>query len=147
MTANPLARMPLRSRLRYVAEAMGFFAMMRLFRVLGLDTGSAFGGFLGRAIYFHLAPVRRARENLTLAFPNKSRAEIELIVLAMCDNLGRAIGEYPNLDKISIAGGDPRITVTGAEFPAAVVAARKPLIFFSGHLANWEMMAIGSFQC
>jgi KDO2-lipid IV(A) lauroyltransferase len=147
MTADPLAQMPLRSRLRYIAEAAGFFAMMRLFRMLGLDGGSAFGGFLGRTFYFHLAPVRRARENLKLAYPQKSAAEIETIVLAMCDNLGRAIGEFPNLDRISIAGAEPRITVSGAELPAAVVAAKRPLIFFSGHLANWEMMAIGSFQC
>lgn len=147
MTANPLAQMPLKTRLRYAAEAAGFFAMMRLFRLLGLDGGSAFGGFLGRTVYFHLAPVRRARESLKLAFPQKSGAEIEKIVRAMCDNLGRAIGEYPNLDKISISGPDPRISVSGAEFPAAVAAAHQRLIFFSGHLANWEMMAIGSFQC
>ena len=147
MTSNMLARVPLTSRLRYVAEAAGFFAMMGVFRALGLDGGSAFGGILGRTIYRRLAPVRRARENLKLAFPQRNAAEIEAIVLAMCDNLGRTIGEYPNLDKISIAGVDPRITVVGAELPAAVVAAGKPLIFFSGHLANWEMMAIGSFQC
>jgi KDO2-lipid IV(A) lauroyltransferase len=146
MTAGTLAKMPLTSRLRYVAEAAGFFAMMGLFRVLGLDGGSALGGMLGRTVYRRLAPARRARQNLKLAFPQTTDAEIEKIVLAMCDNLGRTIGEYPNLDKISIAGLDPRITVTGAELPAAVVAARKPLIFFSGHIANWEMMAIGSFQ-
>lgn len=147
MTANTLAKMPFGSRLRYVAEAVGFFSMMRLFRLLGLDGGSAFGGLLGRTIYARLAPVRRARENLKLAYPQKTDAEIDKIVLAMCDNLGRSIGEYPNLDRISISGADPRIAVTGTEFPSAVVAARKPLIFFSGHLANWEMMAIGSFQC
>jgi KDO2-lipid IV(A) lauroyltransferase len=146
MNASMLANLPLTSRLRYIAEAAGFFAMMSLFRLLGLDGGSAFGGFLGRYVYYHLPPAQRARESLKVAFPQKSDAEIEAIVIAMCDNLGRTVGEYPNLDKISIKGSDPRITVTGAELPAAAVATGKPLIFFSGHLANWEMMAIGSFQ-
>jgi KDO2-lipid IV(A) lauroyltransferase len=146
MNATMLANLPLTSRLRYFAEAAGFFAMMSLFRLLGLDRGSAFGGFLGRHVYYHLPPAQRARESLKVAFPQKSDAEIEAVVIAMCDNLGRTVGEYPNLDKISIKGSDPRITVTGAELPAAAVATGKPLIFFSGHLANWEMMAIGSFQ-
>ena len=146
MSADLLARMPLKSRLRYRAEAAGFFALMGLFRILGLDRGSAFGGFLGRQVYYRLPPAKRARENLRLAFPQKTAAEIEAIVLAMCDNLGRTVGEYPNLDKISITGKDPRISVSGTELPAAAIATGKPLIFFSGHLANWEMMAIGSFQ-
>jgi Kdo2-lipid IVA lauroyltransferase/acyltransferase len=146
MSANALAKMPLASRLRYRAEAVGFFTLMWLFRLLGLDLGSALGGFIGRNIYYRLPPANRARENLKLAFPQKSAAEIEAMVLAMCDNLGRTVGEYPNLDKISIAGPDPRITVSGAELPAAAISSGKPMIFFSGHIANWEMMAIGSFQ-
>ena len=138
--------MPFASKLRYGAEAAGFFLMMGIFRALGLDAGSAFGGFLGRVVYSRLSPARTARTNLKAAFPQKSDAEIDAIVLAMSENLGRTIGEYPNLDKIRISGDDARIKVIDSEFPAAAVASGKPLIFFSGHLANWEMMAIGSYQ-
>jgi len=143
MNDNP---MPLSSKLRYGAEAAGFFFMMGLFRGLGLDAGSAFGGFLGRSIYARLPPAHTARSNLKAAFPQKNDAEINSIVLAMCENLGRTIGEYSNLDKIRISGSDARIRVIGIDIPTAALASAKPLIFFSGHLANWEMMAIGSYQ-
>jgi KDO2-lipid IV(A) lauroyltransferase len=146
MSATLWAKLPLGSRVRYRVEAAGFFTLMGLFRILGLDCGSALGGFFGRQIYFRLPPAARARDSLRLAFPQKAESEIDALVLGMCDNLGRTIGEYPNLDRISITGPDPRITISGGDIPAAAMATSKPIIFFSGHLANWEMMAIGSFQ-
>ena len=146
MKAKSLAKAPLSSWLRHVAEAAGFFTLMVVFRIVGLDAGSGCGGFLGRHVYYRLPPARRARVSLKIAFPQKSDEQIEAIVLAMCDNLGRTVGEYPNLDKMSILGNNPQITVSGGDLPATAVASGKPLIFFSGHIANWEMMAIGSFQ-
>src|SRR5262249_29646620 len=85
-------------------------------------------------------------ENLRAAYPGKSDAEIESIVLAMCDNLGRTISEYPHLTAISTRGNDPRITVTNADVPKASVATGKPMMFISGHFANWEVMAIGTYE-
>src|SRR6185312_8504438 len=100
--------------------------------------------FLGRNLYRRLGVVNRARENLRLALRTKTDAEIEEIVLAMCDNLGRTIAEYPHLTSISSQGTNPRITITDANVPAA--SAGKPMMFISGHFANWEVMAIGTYE-
>src|SRR5580658_644562 len=109
MTQAPIPKMTLSERLRYGAEAAGFFTMIGLFRILGLDGASAFGGFLGREVFYRTKASNRARNNLRAAYPEKSDAEIETIVLEMWDNLGRTVAEYAHLDKLSIHGPDPRI--------------------------------------
>jgi len=129
-------------KLRYGAEAAVFFAFMALFRLIGLDKASRLGGWIGRNIFPLLPPDRVARANLVLAFPQKSREERDEIRRTMWDNLGRVVGEYPHLGAFSPKGDDPRI---GYSFPPGVTIETlmgKPLMFLSGHFANWEMMPI-----
>lgn len=140
------SRLPWGQRLRYGAEAAIFFAFMALFRLLGLDRASRLGGWIGRNIFPLLPPDRVARANLRAAFPHKSREECDEIRRVMWDNLGRVVGEYPHLGGFSPKGEDPRI---GYSFPPGVTLETltgKPLMFLSGHFANWEMMPILAHQ-
>ncbi len=133
-------------KLRYGAEAAVFFAFMALFRAIGLDKASRLGGWIGRNIFPLLPPDRVARANLAAAFPEKSRRELDEIRRTMWDNLGRVVGEYPHLDRFSPKGEDPRI---GYSFSPGVTPDSlkgRPLMFLSGHFANWEMMPILAHQ-
>jgi KDO2-lipid IV(A) lauroyltransferase len=135
-------RLTTRQRLRYGAEAAGFFLLMGLFRILPVDAASRLGGWLGRAIFSHLPPDRIARANLKAAFPEKSSAERDGIRIAMWDNLGRTVAEYPHLARFHIDGDDARIHVEGAGHVDAAAARGKGLLVLSGHLANWEILPI-----
>ena len=133
-------------KLRYGAEAAVFFAFMGLFRAIGLDKASRLGGWIGRNIFPLLPPDRVARANLKLAFPQMSQDEHNEIRRVMWDNLGRVVGEYPHLGRFSPKGEDPRI---GYSLPPGVTPESlmdKPLMFLSGHFANWEMMPILAHQ-
>jgi KDO2-lipid IV(A) lauroyltransferase len=131
-------------RLRYGAEAAGFFALIGLFRMLGLDAASALGGFLGRKVLYHMSATRRARDNLRAAYPDKTDAEIENIVKEMCDNLGRTAGEYAHLEKFLSGGVSPRADFAGLEVAEAALAGDRPVIFVTAHFANWEVMPISA---
>jgi KDO2-lipid IV(A) lauroyltransferase len=134
-------------RLRYAAEAAVFFSAIGIFRVLGVDTASAVGGFIGRNIFYHIRGVmNRARTNLRAAFPERSDAEREAIIREMCDNLGRTVAEYAHLDKFSLKGPDPRIAVSGMEHVQRAQESGKGVMFFSGHFANWEIMPFAAYQ-
>ena len=116
-------------------------AFIGFFRVVGLQAASAIGGFIGRNVFYRIRGImNRARENLRAAFPEKSPAEIEAIVVEMCDNLGRTVAEYAHLDKFSMHGPNPRLEVVNADTGRAAMATGKGVMFFSGHFANWEMM-------
>jgi len=142
----PSSQLTLGQKLRYGSEAAVFFGFMALFRVLGLDRASRLGGWIGRNIFPLLPPDRIARANLAAAFPHKSRQECDEIRRVMWDNLGRVVGEYSHLDAFSPKGEDPRI---GYSFPPGISIeslTAKPLLFLSGHFANWEMMPILAHQ-
>src|SRR5580765_726530 len=129
-------------KLRYGAEAAIFFAFMGLFRLIGLDRASRLGGWIGRNIFPLLPPDRVARANLAAAFPEKSEDERNEIRRTMWDNLGRVVGEYPHLGRFSPKGEDPRIGYSLPPGGALESLMDKPLMFLSGHFANWEMMPI-----
>lgn len=127
-------------KLRYGVEAAGFFVLMAVFRVIGLEAAGRLGGFLGRNVFSLLPPDRTARRNLLASFPEKTDEERDAIRIAMWDNLGRVVAEYPHLEKFSPLGDDPRITFTTPEQPENYKG--QPILFLSGHFANWEMMPI-----
>lgn len=134
---------------RFVADPL--FALVTallygLFRLLPLGLASAIGGGVGRAIGPHLAVSRRARHNLTRAFPEKSAAEINAIERGMWDNLGRIVGEYPHVPRINVYDPDGPVEVVGIEHVDAMRDDGKPGIFISAHLANWELVSLGGLQ-
>jgi Kdo2-lipid IVA lauroyltransferase/acyltransferase len=129
-------------KLRYGAEAALFLGFMGLFRILGVDLASALGGFIGRNIFARTPANATARKNLVEAFPEKSPAEIGVILKAMWDNLGRTVAEYAHLDKFDLYGKDPRILAEHTEIAESVRGASALLL--SGHFANWEVMGIAA---
>ena len=89
---EPGPTLPLGQKLRYGAEAALFFAFMGMFRMLGPETASGLGGWIGRNIFSLLPPDRLARANLAAAFPEMSADERNRIRRSMWDNLGRVGG-------------------------------------------------------
>ncbi|HUJ03511.1 MAG TPA: lysophospholipid acyltransferase family protein [Rhizomicrobium sp.] len=138
-------QLPLRSKLRYAAEAVPFFLFMGLFRIMGLNAASALGGFIGRELFYRMGgTMKRARNNLRAAFPGMPEAEIDATIREMCDNLGRTIAEYAHFDKLSLESG--RFELVGGEIIERLKKTGKGILFISGHFANWEMMLLMARQ-
>ena len=121
-------------RIIYLFEAALLFILMSIFSILPLDAASGFGGWIGRAIGPRLGVSKRAGKHLEIVFPGMSDKEKKKIVLEMWDNLGRVIGEYPHLDKIS----KTRITIRNEHIAAEAIKLGKGGIFISAHIGNWE---------
>jgi KDO2-lipid IV(A) lauroyltransferase len=139
-------RMSIAERVRYGAEAAVFFGLMGIFRLPGVAWGSALGGFMGRELFYRTPLTKRARANLRASFPEMPDAEVEATLREMWDNLGRTAAEYAHLDKLSMKGPNPRLELAGLEYADAAIASGKPIIFVSGHFANWETMPFAAAQ-
>jgi KDO2-lipid IV(A) lauroyltransferase len=109
-------------------------------RSLPRDTASAVGGRLGRLIGPRLPRTQVARHNLRRAFPDATADDIEIIVRGMWENLGRTFLEFAHLNTFSFFSGDAAVEVIGAEHIDTARDDGRPGIFFSAHLANWELM-------
>ncbi|HXC89181.1 MAG TPA: lauroyl acyltransferase [Stellaceae bacterium] len=141
-TETPADRLPLAARL----EAWGAALLFGALGLLPIDRASAVGGAAGRRIGPFLGITKRARINLTRAFPELGAAEIERIIAGMWDNLGRVAAEYPHLREIRVFEPGGRVETHGLEYIDRAVAAGRRTIIFSGHVANWEIAALAAVQ-
>jgi len=128
-------------KLGHVIQAAIAYCFFLFARLLPLAWASGLGGWIGRRVGPRLSVHELARKNLNRAFPEKSADEIETILGGMWDNLGRTAFEYPHLDRLKIYQGGP-VEVIGAEAVDTLKGDGKPGIFFTGHLANWEIPAL-----
>ncbi len=144
MSKAPPEKLSLGWRLRYGAEAALFFAFVGLFKLIGVDAASWFGGFIGRHVFAHTPVTRRARDNLKAAFPGMRESEMAAILAEMWDNLGRTVAEYAHLDKLRITGTNPRVEFVHTDRIEAAAKTGKGVIFLSGHFANWEIMPVAA---
>lgn len=131
----------------HVVEAVLARVFLFLVGLLPLRIASAIGGWLGRCLGPRFGVTKVARRNLEKAFPEKSAAEIEVIIRGMWDNLGRTAFEFPNLGKLRYGGGDAHVEIIGAEHALALKEDDTPGIFVSGHLANWELISLAIMNC
>lgn len=124
---------------RYLLETAAVYAAYGFFRLLPLDAASALGGRIGRWLGPRFGLTRIARANLAAAFPDKSAAEIERILMGMWDNLGRTSAEVAHLRRIW-----ERVTLEGGEWLDKTRETKTAAIYCAAHLANWEVCAIAA---
>ena len=85
-------------RFRYALETVFAYIAYLLFAIMPLDAASGFGGWIGRSIGPRLPSSDVARRNLAAAFPVKSAAELEEIVVGGAGSRsvpGRSSGQSP----------------------------------------------------
>ena len=129
----------LRSKLLYPLQAGLAHIFFSTVRLLPLNFASGFGGLVGRTIGPRLSITNLARTNLKKAFPEKSDFEIKQIINNMWDNLGRTLFEFPQINSLSFYEGDARVEIIGAENIDLLYNDERPGIFYTAHLANWEL--------
>jgi KDO2-lipid IV(A) lauroyltransferase len=111
---------------------------------------SNFGARAARRLGPWLREHRIGRQNLALAFPEKSAEEIDALLLKVWENLGRFGGEFAHLDRVwdyDLAHPER----SRIELPDATIATFEKLmndgkgaLVFSAHLANWELPALAA---
>lgn len=121
-------------KLSHLLEAAALYFAFFIFRLIGSDSATALGGWIGRTIGPLLGASRKARTNLEKALPD---ADHDAIIRGMWDNLGRVIAEYPHLKKII----QERVEISGIQH-LEKIGRDKPFILIGGHLANWELVPI-----
>lgn len=115
--------------------ALGFVGHLRP------ETASNVVGAVARAVGPLLPVSRVADDNLRRAMPALDAAARRRVIREVWENLGRTLGEFPHVPRLGPTAMGPGWELAGQENVDAVLASGKPLIAFSGHLANWELNA------
>ncbi|MEZ5781016.1 MAG: lipid A biosynthesis lauroyl acyltransferase [Rhizobiaceae bacterium] len=123
--------------------AIGFLSLMKLVPPdRALNFADRFGRMVGPKVGRH----RVAVDNLRKAFPEKPESEIQQIASDMWANMTRLAVEYIFLDTLFDFDPDAkepgRVEVVGVERFREMAADKKPRITLTGHVGNFEMLAI-----
>lgn len=128
--------------LRYGAQLAGTYLLLGFFRLLPVETASYLGGKWMEAFGTRTGKHRKiVLPQLRGVFPDKREDEIAQIARATWNNLGRVTAEYAHLRSMW-----KRLEIVGAENMVNARNSGRPVVFFTGHLGNWELCSIGAKQ-
>ena len=128
--------------IRYFLEFILVIFFFLVFKIIGLKLSSELGEIIGK--YF--GPLFRkktiAKKNILIAFPDLNENSINEMIERMWKNIGRIFGEYIHINKFSIIDNSKKkIVFTNRDDAEILKKNNKPIVFFSGHFANFELMA------
>ena len=122
-------------------EMAAAWLLMGLFKMLGVDLASWLAGKFTRYAGPLIRPVsRKAERNLALVYPHWTKAEIGAVTRDIWENIGRTAAEFPHLERLREFERNDRIEMIGKDKLDAIIASPKPVILFSAHFANWELI-------
>jgi KDO2-lipid IV(A) lauroyltransferase len=128
--------------IRYFLEFFIVIIFFIIFKIIGLKLSSDLGEIIGK--YF--GPLFRkktiAKKNILIAFPDLNEKSINEMIERMWKNIGRIFGEYIHINKFSIIDQKKiKIVFANKNNFELLKKNSKPIVFFSGHFANFELMA------
>lgn len=129
-------------RLSHRVEAAAAGGALRLLRLLGPVISSNLFGVLFRAVGPLLPVSRVAHDNLRMALPELDAPARRRVVRGVWDNLGRTVGELPHVADFRETTSGPGWELIGADILRRLAEKGGPMIFFSGHIGNWEVLPI-----
>lgn len=129
--------------MRYQLELLLVRLVRALVKPLAMRTVRRIGQRLGRvAFYFDNSRRRVALENLTHAFPSRSRAEIEGIARAMFGHFAAVLLELLKLSTLTEAGMTALVDVDGADRVNQAYQQGRGVLFMTGHFGYWEVHGV-----
>ena len=113
-----------------------------LFKILGLNFSSKIGGKL----FEKIGPLFRSKKlihaNIRRALPHISQENLNEIVKLMWNNYGRVFAEYIFIKDFRNGKYSSNIEIEGQDILEKIKQTEQQVIFVSGHLGNFELMAM-----
>ena len=128
--------------IKYFLQFLFIIIFFFLFKILGLSISSALGGKL----FEKIGPLFRSKKlihsNLKKAFPDISLDNLNGITKMMWNNYGRVFAEYMFIKKFREDRSNKNIIIEGQEILEDIKKKNRSVVFISGHLSNFELMAM-----
>ena len=113
-----------------------------LFKILGLNFSSKIGGKL----FEKIGPLFRSKKlihaNIRRALPHISQENLNEFVKLMWNNYGRVFAEYIFIKDFRNGKYSSNIKIEGQDILEKIKQTEQQVIFVSGHLSNFELMAM-----
>jgi len=129
--------------IKYFFEFTIIISLFCIFKIIGLKNASNLGGILGKLIGPFFRSKSLIKKNIKLGLGILSDNEEERIINGMWSNIGRTFAEYIFLKNFKFNKTDfDHMKIIGSEHLDEIKKSNKSVIFYSGHFANFELMAM-----
>ena len=129
--------------IKYFFEFISIISLFCIFKIIGLRNASHVGSVLGRAIGPLFRSKKIIKQNIKIGLGEIDKKREAEIINSMWSNIGRTFAEYVFLKdfKLNKTNFD-HIKITGVNHLDVIKKNNEPVIFYSAHLANFELMAM-----
>ena len=129
--------------IKYFFEFITVITLFFIFKIIGLKNASNLGGMMGK----FFGPLFRSKsitkKNIKIGLGEISKENEKEIINGMWSNIGRTFAEYVFLkdfkfNKINFN----HVEINGTKYLDEIKKNNQSVIFYSGHFANFELMAM-----
>ena len=129
-------------QIRYFFQFLVAIFTFVLFKILGAKLSSKIGGIIFEIIGPYFRSKNLIHSNIKKAFPDIDQLKLNRITKMMWNNYGRVFAEYMFIRDFRFGKLASNIEVQGQEVLEDIKINNKQVIFISGHLSNFELMAM-----
>ena len=129
--------------IKYFFEFISIISLFCIFRIIGLNSASYLGSIMGRVIGPLFRSKNIIKQNIKNGLGEVDKKRETEIINGMWSNIGRTFAEYVFLKdfKFNKTNFD-HIKINGTNYLNEIKNNNEPAIFYSGHFANFELMAM-----
>tara|TARA_Y100000992_G_scaffold212738_1_gene146442 strand:+ start:2851 stop:3711 length:861 start_codon:yes stop_codon:yes gene_type:complete len=128
--------------IKYFFQFLLIIISFVIFKILGPSLSSKLSG----KIFERIGPFFRSKKiihsNILKAFPEIDNENINKLSRLMWNNYGRVFAEYIFIKEFRSGKLSSNIQIEGQEILEEIVKYNKQVVFVSGHLSNFELMAM-----
>ena len=127
--------------IKYFFEFFLVINFFFIFKIIGLKNSSNLSCFIFKVIGPLLRNKNKIKSNIQIALPNIKKNKEKEIINKMWCNYGRVFAEYMHLKKLR-DNNFKYIKINNVNRLEELRKKNKPILFFSGHFANFELLAM-----
>tara|TARA_B100000029_G_scaffold390066_1_gene386760 strand:- start:761 stop:1636 length:876 start_codon:yes stop_codon:yes gene_type:complete len=129
--------------IKYFFQFIIIISIFLIFKIIGLKNASNLGSLLGRLFGPLFRSQNITKQNIKTGLGDMSADKESEIIYGMWSNIGRTFAEYVFLKEFKYnATNFNHMKISGTDYLEQIKKNNEPVIFYSGHFANFELMAM-----
>ena len=128
---------------KYFFQFISVISLFCIFKIIGLKNASNLGSILGVSFGPFFRSKNITKNNIKIGLGEIDKKKESEIINDMWSNIGRTFAEYVFLKDFRLNKTNfSHMKINGVNYLEEIKKNNEPVIFYSGHFANFELMAM-----
>ena len=128
--------------IKYFIQFLFVILSFIIFKILGPNLSSSISGKIFELIGPNFRSKEVVKSNIKKAFPNINSSDMQRISNSMWKNYGKVFAEFMFMKDFRTGKLAQNIEINGMSILEKIKSNKEQVVFISGHLSNFELMAM-----